>query len=194
MGRVLILPGNGCIGRIDQYCWYKWLKEKIIQCAEEEVILPGELPDQLFACASSWVNFLETSGVLVNSEELIIVGHSSGAVCAMRIAEKYPLRGIILVSPHHTTLGDRREEVLSHNFDVPFDFQRIMENCKSVHHLYGIDDHVVPLSVSIALRQRFEETFFAILKYYPHPCYRGHFVQLEEPLILDIVLRVIGGP
>ena len=39
----------------------------------------------------------------------MLVGHSSGAVAAMRLLEKTPLLGAVLVSACHTDLGDAGE-------------------------------------------------------------------------------------
>ena len=39
----------------------------------------------------------------------VLVGHSSGAVAAMRLLEKTPLLGAVLVSACHTDLGDAGE-------------------------------------------------------------------------------------
>ena len=55
-------------------------------------------------------------------EHSIIVGHSSGALCAMRLLESQKVYGVVLVSAAHTDLGDDHER-LSGYFDRPWMFE-----------------------------------------------------------------------
>ena len=50
----------------------------------------------------------------------VLVGHSSGAVAAMRLLEKTPLLGAVLVSACHTDLGDAGERACApHTANLP---------------------------------------------------------------------------
>ena len=48
----------------------------------------------------------------------VLVGHSSGAVAAMRLLEKTPLLGAVLVSACHTDLGDAGERACAPHTDA----------------------------------------------------------------------------
>ena len=50
----------------------------------------------------------------------VLVGHSSGAVAAMRLLEETPLLGAVLVSACHTDLGDAGERACApHTANLP---------------------------------------------------------------------------
>ena len=66
------------------------------------------MPDPLEAKRYIWAPFIEGLGLDAST---VLVGHSSGAACAMRLAETHRLHGLVLVSAYHTTLGDSNEEV-----------------------------------------------------------------------------------
>ena len=60
-------------------------------------------------------------------EHTIIIGHSSGAVAAMRLAEKQPVLGIVLVAACHTDLGMKSERVAGY-YSRPWLWDKIKEN------------------------------------------------------------------
>jgi len=70
-----------------------------------------EFPDPLYAKESQWIPFLK--GPLGCDENTIVIGHSSGAAAAMRLAETLKLKGIVLVSAYKSDLGDSLERVSS---------------------------------------------------------------------------------
>ncbi|XP_067563433.1 serine hydrolase RBBP9 isoform X4 [Pseudorca crassidens] len=63
--------------------------------------------DQVTARESIWLPFMETE--LHCDEETIIIGHSSGAIAAMRYAETHRVCAIVLVSAYTSDLGDDNE-------------------------------------------------------------------------------------
>lgn len=54
------------------------------------------MPDPITAKESIWIPFMREQ--MECDENTVIIGHSSGAEAAMRFAEKYKVKGIILVS------------------------------------------------------------------------------------------------
>lgn len=66
-------------------------------------------PDAYDAKESVWIPHL-LNNIEVN-EHSIIVGHSSGALCAMRLLESQKVKGMVLVSAAHTDLGDEQERL-----------------------------------------------------------------------------------
>ena len=54
------------------------------------------MPDPLRARESIWVPFI--TGTLGANEDAVLIGHSSGAAAALRVAEKHKLRGMVLVA------------------------------------------------------------------------------------------------
>eukprot|EP00944_MAST-04C_sp_MAST-4C-sp1_P001997 g1997.t1 len=102
MVKIIVAPGNGGCGENTlQANWYGWFHEEMLKRGHDSVC--PNWPDALLCRESQWVPYaVETLGV---DENTIVVGHSTGALLAMRLAEKHKLLGIILVSAAHTDLG-----------------------------------------------------------------------------------------
>jgi hypothetical protein len=82
--RIIVVPGNGGGGETVNYNWYGSIKHKFENHFGEgvEVIVPN-MPDPMEAKETIWIPFLKEIGV---DEHTLIIGHSSGAVCGMRLA------------------------------------------------------------------------------------------------------------
>lgn len=65
------------------------------------------MPDPLRARESVWVPFITQT--LEADENAVLIGHSSGAAAALRIAEKHRLRGLILVAAYDSGALSRVE-------------------------------------------------------------------------------------
>ncbi|KAH8051813.1 hypothetical protein JL721_11035 [Aureococcus anophagefferens] len=113
--RVIIVPGNGCTGDVADANWYGWLAAELRRedCLGE-VVLRG-MPDPVAARESIWVPFLRDE--LGADERTIVVGHSSGAEAAMRLAETTRVLSLCLV-----------------------------RNAGSIHQWHGDDDPFIPLA------------------------------------------------
>ncbi len=105
--KVIIVPGNGCTDTEDAN-WYSWMRDSLRKFVNEknleiEIVLPKCMPDPHVAKEKIWVPYLQNQ--LKADESTVVVGHSSGAEAAMRLAEKQKLAGIVLVSACYTDLG-----------------------------------------------------------------------------------------
>ena len=127
--RVIIIPGNGGSGdNVLEKGWYSWLRDELDEEDAIEVVL-RDMPDPIEAKRYIWAPFIESLGL---DEHTLLVGHSSGAVCAMRLAEAHTLLGLVLVSAYHTTLGDVSEEMSGYFPPVggPWQWDRIRANTR----------------------------------------------------------------
>lgn len=61
------------------------------------------MPDPLHAREGIWVPFI--TGTLGADADAVLIGHSSGAAAALRIAEKHRLRGLVLVAAYDSGAG-----------------------------------------------------------------------------------------
>lgn len=104
--RVVILPGNGCDDLVGAN-WYLWMAERLRAEGRFSEVVARTMPDPHMAKRKVWLPFIV--GALTADEHTVLVGHSSGAVAAMRFLEDYPARGAVLVSACHTDLGDAGE-------------------------------------------------------------------------------------
>jgi predicted alpha/beta hydrolase family esterase len=75
-----------------------------------------DMPDPVEARSSIWLPYIQD--VLNVDENTILVGHSSGAVAAMRYAETHKLGGSVLVGTYYTDLGYKDEKAAGY-FDTP---------------------------------------------------------------------------
>ena len=75
----------------------------------------------------------------------MVVGHSTGALLAMRLLEIHKIRGAILVSAAHTDLGDPGERASGY-FDEPWDFEAMKPNAAFIHQFHSADDHLIPVA------------------------------------------------
>jgi pimeloyl-ACP methyl ester carboxylesterase len=91
--RVVFVPGNGGFDTSTDI-WYPFLKEGL-EALGMHVVDAGQYPDPYTGRMSAWLPYiLEDLGV---DENTIVIGHSTGAVAAMRLAETTQLFGTVLV-------------------------------------------------------------------------------------------------
>jgi predicted alpha/beta hydrolase family esterase len=150
--KVIILPGNGCTN-ILRSNWYGWLKTTLesqnIECVAEN------MPDPYGAKRNVWIPFIHDQ--LKADTDTILVGHSSGAQAALRYAEEYPVKGIILVSATYTDLGDSGERASGYypqNSDTTnrYNFEAMRANCSHWKQFHSDDDCFIPLHEAERIR------------------------------------------
>jgi predicted alpha/beta hydrolase family esterase len=72
------------------------------------------------------------------------VGHSSGALAAIRVAEICPILGSVLVGAYHTDLGIEKEK-LSGYFDRAWNWKKIKTNQNWIVLFASQDDPWIPI-------------------------------------------------
>ena len=99
-------------------------------------------PDNVKARARYWLPFIDELGA---DERTILIGHSSGAVAAMRYAETHRLLGSVLVGVCHTDLGDAFEAASGY-YREPWQWQRIRDNQQWMAIYSSTDDPNIPIA------------------------------------------------
>ncbi|MBS0656600.1 MAG: alpha/beta hydrolase, partial [Verrucomicrobia bacterium] len=89
--KVLFIPGNG--GGSPKDNWFPYLKEELEKLGVR--VIASEFPDNQLAREAYWIPFLKNE--LKADDQTVLVGHSSGAIAAMRLAETDKLLGSVLV-------------------------------------------------------------------------------------------------
>ena len=88
---VIIAPGNGCndIRRSNWYgVLYNKLMERNVNCFCED------FPDPLHARRDRWVPFIRSLAEKTDKpDDVVLIGHSSGAQAALRYSEQYSVYG-----------------------------------------------------------------------------------------------------
>ncbi len=138
MTKVIFIPGNS--GGSPKDIWFPSVKMELE--ANGLQVISEEFPDNDLARSSIWIPFLIND--LKADKDTILVGHSSGAVAAMRFAEHYPLQGSVLVGPSHTDLGIEKER-LSGYFDTPWQWSNIRNNQTWIALFASQDDPFIPV-------------------------------------------------
>jgi len=120
--RVVLIPGNGG-GSTKKDNWFPSVKQELEHAGL--TVIDEDFPDSVLARSCYWLPFLQNE--LKVDENTILVGHSSGAIAAMRLAEKQRILGSVLVGTYYTDLNIDAEKQSGY-FDTPWDWERIKNN------------------------------------------------------------------
>lgn len=142
--KVIIVPGNGCDLNVRSSNWYGEL-EKILKARKIDVALEN-MPDPMYAREKKWIPFIvnNLAGGEKNLQRCIVVGHSSGAVAAMRLAERYKVGGLILVAVYTSHLNNATEK-RSGYFDRAWNWKAQKENAGFIVQFASKDDPFLPI-------------------------------------------------
>ena len=99
-----------------------------------------------------WIPFIEALGA---DEDTLPVGHSSGAMAALRYAETHKLRAMVLVSATFTDLGDAGERTSGYypqGDPNPYLFDAMKTNCSEIHQFHSDNDPFIPVAEAERIR------------------------------------------
>lgn len=136
--KIIFIHGNG--GSTPHDHWFSWLKTELESAGIP--VIARQFPDAYLARAQYWLPFLKNE--LKADEQTILIGHSSGALAAMRYAEKNRILGCVLVAAMHTDLGIDTEK-LSGYFDQPWQWDAIAANQDWIIQFASHDDPWIPI-------------------------------------------------
>jgi len=158
--KVIIIPGNGNTNPEDN--WFPWLKSEL-----EKFFIPVKnikFPDPILAREEFWLPFIKQ---LNADENTILVGHSSGAVAAMRFAEKNKILGSVLVGACHTDLGDENEKKSGY-FNHPWNWDDIKNNQQWIVQFASTDDPYIPIQEARFIHEQLKTDYHEYVD-------QGHF-------------------
>ncbi len=180
--RAILIHGNGNSKPTDN--WFPYLKRELEKLGVE--VDAPQFPDAELARSSYWLPFLEKD--LKADENTIIVGHSSGAIAAMRHAETHRILGSALIGTYYTDLGMESEK-LSGYFDSPWNWANIKKNQKWIIQFAGANDPWIPIHEAHVVRDNLHTD------YYESPD-QGHFggdyYKETFPELLEVLKKKIG--
>jgi predicted alpha/beta hydrolase family esterase len=136
--KVVFIPGNGNSTTSDN--WFPSVKLELENKGLE--VITADFPDRDLARESLWIPFLIDE--LKVDKNTILIGHSSGAVAAMRLAEKHKILASILVGACHNDLGIEKEK-LSGYYNRPWQWQKIKENQEWIVLFASQNDPFIPI-------------------------------------------------
>jgi uncharacterized protein len=177
--KAILIHGNG--GSTAADIWLPWLERELT--ASGVSVINRTFPDNVKARARFWLPFIEELGA---DENTILVGHSSGAVAAMRYAETHRLLGSVLVGVCHTDLGDNGEAASGY-YSQPWNWQQIRENQGWIGIFNSTDDPHIPIREARFIAAQLRCSYFESVD-------RGHFVDTHDlPEVLEFVRRRLAG-
>lgn len=176
--KFILIHGNG--GSNSSDCWLPYVESEITKLGYE--VTNRSFPDPVKARAEYWLPFINELGADANT---IIIGHSSGAVAAMRYAESQYLRGSVLVGACHTDLGEPSERVSGY-YAAPWDWDGIRAHQQFIHLYASPTDPFIPIAEPRYIAKQLKA------KYYEYPD-RGHFQDKMFPEIVKNLRKEISS-
>ncbi len=200
---VIVLPGSGCTPTRE--CnFYDWFG-KTIDGIEIPGTSPGttsikkyksimrNMPDPHVCRETKWIPFINSELLPAGkSRDTVVVGHSSGAVAAMRLAERTKLKGIILVATYDSDLGDANERASGY-FSRPFDWQSIIENCEFVCAVGGTQDDLVDITIQRRVATECLGLAPGVLKKEWRELENNHFFSPPCPELVELLERNVDA-
>lgn len=159
--KVILIPGNGGGGPKDN--WFPYLKVELEGLGIS--VIASEFPDNYLARESYWIPFLKN--VLQADQKTVLVGHSSGAIAAMRFAETNQLLGSVLVGAYHTDLGLQTEKESGY-FDRPWHWKSIIQNQDWIIQFASVNDPWIPIEEARFVHEKLNTDYHEFLD-------QGHF-------------------
>lgn len=164
---VILVHGNG--GLTVEDLWFPEVQAELETLGL--TVVAQTMPDNMYARSIKWLPFLEN--VLKADENRIIVGHSSGAVAAMRYAETHRIFGSVLVGASYTDLGIRMEQ-MSGYFEEAWDWESIKANQSWIVQFAATNDPYIPIEEPRHIHAQLDTD-------YHEDTYSGHFEEVIFP-------------
>ena len=163
--------------------WFVWLKKKLEELGLE--VIAKDYPDAYLCRAQYWLPFIKTLGA---DENTVLIGHSTGAIAAMRFAEENKILGSVFVGSYYTDLGDP-EEKASGYFDNLWQWKKIKNNQKWIIQFHSTDDPWISNEEAHMVHQMLGTELY---EYHD----RGHFgankSYLEFPELLEAIKKKLN--
>lgn len=164
--------------------FWSWLEDELKKRGHE-VLIP-ELPDPENPDPEAWTKALVES-VRVLTDNDIIIGHSLGGPMALRFLEAVEARttpkACVLISSPWFIKDDRFRGF----FLSDLDHDVLMWRASRFYVVHAKDDKTIPVEHA----QKYAQVFHAALT---TPETGGHFQDPIQPLILDLIEKVIAEP
>lgn len=177
--KTIFIPGNG--GGSPKDNWFPYLKTELEKLGV--TVLASEFTDNKLAREKYWIPFLKNE--LKADETSILIGHSTGAIAAMRYAEKYKIAGSVLVATYYTDLNNETEKASGY-FDRSWDWNAIKNNQQWIIEFASTDDPWIPINEPRFIHEKLNTEYYEFTD-------QGHFgfpeKKAEFPQLLDALKK-----
>jgi uncharacterized protein len=172
--KMAIIPGNGD-SKIESSNWYGWVRDELIKLGYE--VIARDMPDPVVAHMNIWLPFMEQK--LKLDENMVVIGHSSGAVATLRYLETHQLLGAILTGVNYTDLGYPDEKEAGY-YDNPWQWEKIKKNAKWIVQFDSTDDPFIPVKEPRLIHDKLKTDYREFTN-------RGHFMEPTFPEIIEVI-------
>lgn len=174
--KAIIIPGNG--NDKPEYIWHPYVKSELEKLGVETINV--EFPDPDIARKEYWLPFIKQLGA---DEHTILIGHSSGAVAAMRYAEINKILGSVLLGVYTSDLGDEKEKQSGY-FDEPWNWEAIKNNQQWSTVFASTDDKYIPIEIPREIRDNLGADYYEYTD-------KGHWGQKEVPEVIEAIKKYL---
>lgn len=166
--KIIIVPGNGG-SHIEIDHWYAWVRDELRSRGYE--VVAEDMPDPIDAHMNIWLPHIENH--FHADSNAVIIGHSSGAIAALRYLETHKLLGTIIVGAMYTDLGyeDERE---SGYYTAPWQWEKIKANASWIAQFSSTDDPYIPIAEPRFIHNQLNTEYYELND-------RGHFMLDHNP-------------
>lgn len=175
--RIILIHGNG--GGDAYSCWLPQVAKDLRALGLE--VINESFPDPIKARSSIWLPYIEELGA---DENTVIIGHSSGAVAAMRYAETHRILGSVLASACYTDLGDASERVSGY-YEPPWGWNAIKTNQEWIIQFASPDDPYIPITEARFIQKHLGSKYHELDK-------RGHFMDNSFPELVKALKKQLN--
>lgn len=180
--KIIFIHGNG--GGTARDNWFPYLQKEFKAFGLK--VIAQDFPDNDLAREKFWLPFLKDK--LKADKNTILIGHSSGAVAAMRFAEKNKILGSILVGAEYTDMGDKKEKASGY-YSRPWDWEAIKKNQQWIVEFASTDDPWIPIEEARHIHKMLDTEYYEYID-------QGHFggdrIKTEFPEILTIIKKKLN--
>lgn len=174
--KVILIPGNGG-GTVNDH-WFPYVRNELRRMGVE--VISENFPDPMLARAEYWLPHLNS---LKADPDTILVGHSSGAVAAMRYAETNRVWGSILVAANYTHMDDYHEKISGY-YDRDWDWNSIKNNQQWIAQFSSLDDPYIPIEEPRHISTQLGSDYY---EYDNHGHFGEDIFKTEFPEIITII-------
>ena len=176
--KAMIIPGNGNTPITNN--WNLYVKSELEKLSVE--VIAENMPDADLAREKFWIPFMEQK--MGKDENVILIGHSSGAVAIMRFLENHKILGTVLVGACYTDLAEEKEKISGY-YNRPWNWEKIKENAGWIIQFASTDDPYIS-------KEEFRHINNMLETEYHEYKNRGHFDEIEFPELVFCLRMKLG--
>jgi predicted alpha/beta hydrolase family esterase len=179
--KAMIVPGNNNTDVSE--IWIPYVKKSLE--ALGITVIAKNMPDAKLSRKQYWLPFIEAQ--VGDDPEVILIGHSSGAVAVLRYLENHSILGAIIIGAYDNDFGYENEKKSGY-FDSEWHWEQIKKHTKWIIQFASTSDPYIPISNAHKIRDKLQTT------YYEYPD-QGHFSddvnKIEFPELIDALKKKI---